>query len=285
MLVSLTMNLFPVEEAILPPTMGHYVYAAFLDILNRIDSKIADRLHSDRQCKPFTVSPLQGRFDKLGRDKILVKSGTDCWIRFTILEDDLLACMSRFFLESEFSTIRLGNNTFQITKISTDENGMNNNWSSCSTFEEILDRASPFDRLSIRFYSPTAFKIHSSEMDEQSYVFPDQLHCFQSWLRKWNALSPFPFNTDPLLDFVQKYIHFSRYSIKTKMMNFGRYKQLGFVGSCEYQFSNGKTEHNKVEILNLLKQADALACFAFYCGTGYKTTMGMGQTRKEDFAD
>jgi len=30
-----------------------------------------------------------------------------------------------------------------------------------------------------------------------------------------------------------------------------------------------------------LKQAGALANFAFYCGTGYKTTMGMGQTRRQ----
>lgn len=68
-------------------------------------------------------------------------------------------------------------------------------------------------------------------------------------------------------------------------MNFGRYKQLGFVGDCEYQFldnvsKGGSSEANR-ESQELLKQADALANFAFYCGTGYKTTMGMGQTRRQ----
>ncbi len=31
-----------------------------------------------------------------------------------------------------------------------------------------------------------------------------------------------------------------------------------------------------------LQIANCLANFAFYCGTGYKTTMGMGQTRRVD---
>ena len=33
---------------------------------------------------------------------------------------------------------------------------------------------------------------------------------------------------------------------------------------------------------NMLRVTNCLADFAFYCGTGYKTTMGMGQTRRVD---
>ena len=87
MLASITVYLFPVEKALLPPTMGHYIHAAFLDISRQMDDKIAERLHEDLPYKPFTVSPLQGRFDKQGKGRISIRAGTECWIRFTILED------------------------------------------------------------------------------------------------------------------------------------------------------------------------------------------------------
>jgi CRISPR-associated endoribonuclease Cas6 len=286
MLASLTVHLFPVENSILPPTMGHYIYAAFLDILRQVNTKIAERLHVDQPCKPFTVSPLQGKFDKRGKGKVFIRAGAECWTRFTILDDDLLATVADFFLESKSSLLRLGNNIFQITRVAANGDSTDRSWSACTTFEEIFDCASPFDKLSFRFYSPTAFKVHDRETrGTQNYVFPDPLHCFQSWSRKWNALSPIPIDEDALLDFVQRHIRFSRYSIKTRIMNFGGYKQLGFVGDCNYQFVSsvftpgpGKTNRKPQEPL---KQADALANFAFYCGTGYKTTMGMGQTRRQ----
>ena len=51
----------------------------------------------------------------------------------------------------------------------------------------------------------------------------------------------------------------------------GKYKIIGFKGNCLYQVDiNTESEKN-----NKLK---ALLLFSEYCGTGYKTTMGMGQT-------
>jgi CRISPR-associated endoribonuclease Cas6 len=289
MLASLTVYLFPVEKAILPPTMGHYIHAAFLDIARQMDSKIAERLHLNQPYKPFTVSPLQGKFDKQGKGKLFIRAGTECWVRFTIMDDYLLSAVVKFFTEGESSMLRLGDSMFQVTKVTTNGGGTDGNWSACTTFEELFDNASPSDKLNVRFYSPTAFKVHNGNTNSaQSHVFPDPLHCFQSWLRKWNALSAIQIDEDPLLSFVQQYIQFSRYSVKTRIMNFGGYKQLGFVGDCEYRFvgnSHGtRTGSPNGESKELLKQAEALASFAFYCGTGYKTTMGMGQTRKQDSA-
>lgn len=289
MLASLTAHLFPVKEAILPPTMGHYVHAAFLDILRQVDSKVAEGMHLEQSYKPFTVSPLQGRFDKQGKERVLIRAGTECWVRFTILDDILLSTVAKFFLENESTLLRLGNNIFQITKVTTNGNNTNENWSACTTFEEILDYASPFDKLKVRFYSPTAFRVHDrTTRGTQNHVLPDPLHCFQNWLKKWDALSSVPIDEDALLDFVQRHIRFSRYSIKTRIMNFGGYKQLGFVGDCEYRFVNdistGRSNRVNKGSQELLKQADALANFAFYCGTGYKTTMGMGQTRRQRLA-
>ena len=288
MLTSIIVHLFPVKKATLPPTMGHYIHAALLDILRRVDTEIAEQLHLDQPYKPFTVSPLQGRFDKPAKGRLAVRAGAECWIRFTILDDALLAAIVRFFLEDKSSMLRLCNNIFQITKVTTNGNGTNGDWSACTTFEEIFDCASPFDRLNIRFYSPTTFRVRDRTMSgSQNYIFPDPLHCFQSWLRNWNARSPIHVDEDILLDFVHRHIRSSRYSIRTRMMNFSGYKQLGFVGNCEYQFaeniSTSRLDRTNESLSGMLKQINALANFAFYCGTGYKTTMGMGQTRREEF--
>lgn len=267
--------------------MGHYIHAAFLDISRQMDNEMAKRLHTDQPHKPFTVSPLQGKFDKQGKGKISIRAGTECWVRFTILDDYLLSAVIRFFLEGKSSTIRLGDNMFQITEVTTEGNNTNRHWSACTTFEEILDSSSPFDKLNIRFYSPTVFKVHNQGTShDQNYIFPDPLHCFQSWLGKWNALSDIQVDRDTFMGFVQEHIQFSRYSIKTRIMNFGGYKQLGFVGDCEYRFVNNTSRGGSNSVngrwKDLLKQAEALAKFAFYSGTGYKTTMGMGQTRQQD---
>ena len=37
-----------------------------------------------------------------------------------------------------------------------------------------------------------------------------------------------------------------------------------------------------MENTEMLRLVNLLADFAFYCGTGYKTTMGMGQTRRQE---
>lgn len=286
MLASLTVHLFPVENAILPPTMGHYVHAAFLDISRQIDTEIAEKLHQNLPCKPFTVSPLQGRFDKQEKGKLFIRAGTECWMRFTIMDDSLLSVVNRFFLEGKSSEIRLGSNIFQVTKVTA--NRVDGDWSACTTFEELVDGASEFDKLSIRFYSPTAFKEQNGTSNGgQNYVLPDPAHCFQSWARKWNMLSPIQIDEEALLDFARNHIRFSRYSIKTRIMNFGGYTQLGFMGDCEYQlvddiFSDGADGKNNGKLREMVRQADALARFAFYSGTGYKTTMGMGQTRKQN---
>lgn len=281
MLTSLTVYLFPVEDAILPPTMGHYIHAAFLNIAREMDSKIAEQLHEEQSCKPFTVSPLQGKFGKQGKDRILIRAGTECWVRFTVLDDYLLSAIVRFFAEGDSTMLCLGGQYFQVTRVAANEGGVDSNWSACTTFEELMDRASSFNKLNIRFYSPTAFKVHNRGINgAQNHVFPDAPHCFHSWVRKWNALSAIKVNEAALMTFVQENIHFSRYSIKTKIMNFGGYKQLGFVGDCEYRLVNG----NGAGKSGLLKHAEALANFAFYCGTGYKTTMGMGQTRMQECA-
>jgi CRISPR-associated endoribonuclease Cas6 len=65
----------------------------------------------------------------------------------------------------------------------------------------------------------------------------------------------------------------ARYKIETRMLDFGRYRQVGFVGEVEFLLKKSGDDITK-KIFHLL------ATFSFYSGVGYKTTMGMGQAKK-----
>jgi CRISPR-associated endoribonuclease Cas6 len=65
----------------------------------------------------------------------------------------------------------------------------------------------------------------------------------------------------------------TRYRLESKIWDFGSYQEVGFTGVCRFEIEKN-VSNDKVVILN------ALADFAQFCGTGAKTTMGMGQTRR-----
>ncbi|MFC2059912.1 CRISPR system precrRNA processing endoribonuclease RAMP protein Cas6 [Chloroflexota bacterium] len=53
----------------------------------------------------------------------------------------------------------------------------------------------------------------------------------------------------------------------------GTYSELGFTGQVKWKASN--------TYYALLRQVNALVNYAVYCGTGMKTTLGMGQSRRD----
>ena len=53
-----------------------------------------------------------------------------------------------------------------------------------------------------------------------------------------------------------------------------RSKGMGFVGRAFFEVAPKAGE-------DLARRVNALADFAFFCGTGKKTTMGMGQTVRD----
>lgn len=65
----------------------------------------------------------------------------------------------------------------------------------------------------------------------------------------------------------------SRYKLQTRILHFINYQEVGFEGECSFEITDDTDEER-------LKWLNTLADFAFYCGTGAKTTMGMGQTRR-----
>jgi len=104
-------------------------------------------------------------------------------------------------------------------------------------------------------------------------LFPQPGLVWESWARKWNALAPEGLAIDShTLSQATSRVLVADYNLRTSTLDYGRFPQKGFVGWVRYEMRDVAEAH--------LKHMHALADFAFYSGTGYKTAMGMGQTRK-----
>jgi len=274
--ISTLISLIPETDVTLRPTMGHHAHAAFLSILKQSDPEIAEAVHAPAAQKPFTVSPLIGKMEKRGNLRY-IPAGAECRLRFTFLNDELFQHFGKAFLTLTMPPIRLGDAVFQVRQMvshATEERS----WSKSETYAELVASVKTDTRMSFRFYSPTAFRgmtPRGQKTRQDAYL--DLVRCYQSWVNKWNAFAPMEFDKAEILAFVREYIQLTSVATETKKLNFGKHTEFGSVGTCAYVFY---PEDSLDE--NLLRAANCLADFAFYCGTGYKTTMGMGQTRRVD---
>lgn len=267
-LLSLVLELEPRDKLQNPTSLGRASHAGFLGFISRIDPSQGKRLHS-AEVKPFTLAILPAPHPgKKGRNRLC--QGT-IHLRLTSLERDLSTFL--WSLEpADIGTIRLLSTeceVIQVVKCSNDP------WAGQSSFAELHNNGLVKARESVNligldFLSPVAFRMAESRL---SMPLPWPRLVFQSLAARWNAFSPIPLEIDwPAFD---RQISVARHRLETRMLDFGRYRQVGFVGECWYLI-------DRKAGFRLLQALHTLADFAFYAGVGAKTTMGMGLVRRID---
>ena len=277
--ISTVIHLIPPEDVTLRPTMGHHAHAAFLSLLRMSNPEKAAEVHATSRQKPFTVSPLIGNGERRG-NFLRIRAGNRMLAPVHIPRRRTFRPLRQCVLDTGLPVHPSWGATFQLSRLVTSGGTETKDWSGAKTYEELIESAGTDARMRVRFHSPTAFRELSprgQKTRNQPHI--DLVRCYQSWVNKWNAFAPMQIDKQPLLDFVARYAGLTAVESKSRMLDFGKHKAIGFVGSCAYQFfvecqSDGK------ENAEMLRLANLLADFAFYCGTGYKTTMGMGQTRR-----
>ena len=274
--ISTLLSLIPETDVTLRPTMGHHAHAAFLAILRKNNPEIAEKLHAQSAQKPFTVSPLIAKAEKHD-NRLHISAGTECKLRFTFLDDELFTHFGKAFLTLTMPPIRLGEAVFQVRQMvshATEERS----WGKSETYAELVQSAKTDTQMSFRFYSPTAFRgMTPRGQKTRKEANLDLIRCYQSWVNKWNAFSPIKLDRAEILTFVREYIQLTSVATETKKLNFPKHTEFGWIGTCAFIFYPEDSLDPE-----LLRVVNCLAAFAFYCGTGYKTTMGMGQTRRID---
>ena len=266
MLYSVVLKLRAEEDAALSPTQGYHGYALFLSLLDSVAPDLAREVHSAEKAKSVTASPIWSKSLRGRGEEMKVSKGTECWLRFTLLEDKVFAGFLHSLLSGEkIKEMQLESVTFSLVEVATEPNS--SPWARFDTFHSLWDKATPQKRITLQFLSPTAFRSRS-----RNIIFPEPERVFGSYLSKWNSYSPLSFD-DSLRSEIFPHILATRYRLQSRILDFKTYKEVGFEGECAFEIKEDVPEET-------LRQVNALADFAFYAGTGAKTTMGMGQTRR-----
>lgn len=256
MLVSLVLSLEPQAEGKVPADLGRAVHAWFLDQMRRDDPALAERLHEGHALRPFTLSPLRG-----------VKGGR-CWLRITALEPR----PAEWLLKAPWpEEVGLGPMAFRLVGVTSDP--AEHPWAGRTTYRALAERRlfgteEPEARVELEFVSPTTFRTRGHHLP-----LPVPRMVFGSYREKWNTFAPLRF-PEGVLDYVEEQVVVARYRLGTRLVAFGEARFVGFVGSC--RFLALRRDPRWLRVVQLL------ADFAFYAGTGHRTTVGLGQTRRRD---
>ncbi len=267
MLVSMIVFLKPEKEATVPIELGRASHALFLSLVQRVDAALSARLHQANVLKPFTASSLHG-LEAVRKGQATLNPDKQYWLRFTTFERELSELLMEHIAPQLSKEITLSETRFEVAGFTWDS--QKHPWAGRTTFEalagkHLLGAAEPASRVALRFASPTTFRSAG-----RNVPLPLPGLVFDSYLQKWNAVSS-AYLSPEVKRFAEECMVISRYRLETRLVEFGPARQVGFVGQCHYIVL--RQDEYWSRLVNLL------AAFAFYCGTGYRTTTGLGQTK------
>jgi CRISPR-associated endoribonuclease Cas6 len=285
MLVSWVITLQPEEAVTVPIDLGRATQAWFLTQVQQADPALAQRLHEPNAPKPFTVSALRGTGPG-SQGQVVLKPEREYWLRATSFEPELSQRLLEEVVPALPDQVRLAGTAFALKKATC--NPGEHPWAGQTTFEalaqeHLLGAREPDRKLTLRFASPTTFRRTRGETsltDDQGRAYQVAGHnvalplpglVFDSYLQRWNAFAPVALHPD-VKRYAEECVAISRYRLQTVLVEFGAARHVGFAGRC--QFIALVRDPYWLRLLNLL------AAFAFYAGTGHKTTRGLGQTRR-----
>jgi CRISPR-associated endoribonuclease Cas6 len=258
------------------------LHAWFLDQVRQVDPQLSAILHDASTEKAFTLSELQGEY--LSRNgQHYLEAGTFYQWRITALSGQVVKWLADW-LDNLPVAIALQDMTLmiqraEITDLPTtykrlwaDANLMLKARSEGYQAYDLNHGSFQLQPLSFQlsFLSPTSFRRKSHH-----FPLPLPFNVFHSYLRRWNIFAQFKFDADLFLAWIEESVLIQRHRLESVQVLAGKSGAVtGFTGAVEYRISPKASLEREYEQLFF-----ALAQLAVYCGTGHKTTFGLGQTR------
>jgi CRISPR-associated endoribonuclease Cas6 len=269
---SILINSYPKTDVSVGHVQGPAIQAMFLSVFQQIDPNMSAHLHDEPGYRPFTLSPL-GIYEKVSRFQgfwlphgQILHSRTACYLRITLLEDDLFSIFRRYFLEKSEPSFMLGGAEFAITDVLySSDNG--NAWGCYLSYPALIDRAFQQRRkLKLRFLTPTSFSQGKTDLP-----LPLPRLVFRSYMKRFEQFYQVAFLSD-FEELVDYYVGIANLKqIRTAVIKTKHVSLIGFTGDVVFMI-HPQTPPDLTFQLNLLAE------YAFFCGTGKKTVLGMGQT-------
>jgi len=132
-----------------------------------------------------------------------------------------------------------------------------------------LMNAKPQSKYRFQFDTPTTFR-----QGKLSSPMPDPYLCVQSWWTRWIQFAPAEHQINAAaMDVAYAHLAISHFNMGSQTWVDGHRRYVGGVGRMSFHVLRAR------QLADEWWQAlAALVAFGPFCGTGYKTTMGMGQT-------
>ncbi|PSN13072.1 CRISPR-associated endoribonuclease Cas6 [filamentous cyanobacterium CCT1] len=257
--VSLRFDLVADNAYELYPQYTIGLHAWFLQQIQDFDPALSAQLHDGETDKAFNISGLSGQFSTQSRSLQLQGGKTYQW-HVNGLTKPVVAGLARW-LKQLPEVVALKNAPLTIRRVS---------YAQEPTTYAKLAAVEPGRSLSLTFVSPTSFRRKGHHLP-----LPWPRNVFHSYLRRWNEFANRPVDQDYFLDWVDDHVVFQRHELASEKIAAGKRGSVtGFTGAVTYGLAGKAAENAEFEQLFY-----TLGHYAPYCGTGHKTTFGLGQTR------
>jgi len=269
MLLAAVIAVRPVEPASAPAALGRAVHAWFLDRLREVDASLARRLHESDGPRPFTASNLWGTKRARG-GRVALDPERPCWLRLTGLTEEISGAIERA-LPAVGEALTLAGVPLRVTEIATETE--QHPWAGRADYADLVQRYTLSagrrpQGVTLRFSSPTLFRSGGRDVP-----LPLPHLVFHGYLRKWNTFSPLAL-PEEAKRYAEECVALGRFKVRSHLVSFeqgDKGAHVGFTGEVRFRFLVGDGYWTRVMTL--------LAGYAFWAGTGYRTTAGLGQTQ------
>jgi len=261
-IVSITLTLRAIADVSLSPNYTTAFHAWFLHQVRDSDPELSAYLHDGQSEKAFAISPLNGNLELIANTFLAKADSIYTWT-ISALSKALCAWLKTWY-GNHPETINLYNGNFAIAQIDINQPATtyNNLWS---------DSSNPESMFTLAFLTPTCFRSKNHHLP-----LPIPANIFHSYLRRWNDFAPEAFPQEEFLAWIEQVVYITNYDLDcTKVAVAKQGYVTGFTGTVEFAIDLKASRNSDFERL-----LSALIKLAIYCGTGHKTTFGLGQTRQ-----
>jgi len=254
---AISIELEAIRDGELPWGNSIYLHGMLFSLIKENNEELSETLHELKTAKPFTISNISGKNPAKGLLKI--HAGHKYTVRLTFLKDEVFiaAFETIYKYYQQQRQVNVSKIPMYIKKIMNE---------STESYENLINRELNKNTIELTFLSPTCFKVEG-----RNYILPDTKLVLKSYFDKWNFFSKYKISNEELHTITSN-CYLTKHKLQSAYIDFTRYQFFGFIGSCTYTIE--KTKLNNVDMNRLAWMLG----FSKYCGTGYKTTMGMGQT-------
>ena len=261
-LVSLVFDLEATDSTALYSQYTIGLHAWFLDQVRQINPTLSAYLHDSESEKPFSISALEGQLLPTGKQLQLQANQIYRW-QINAISQPVVQFLSQWLIQPP-TTLKLRDACLQIKQISIVH--------SPTTYNQLLQSSINHKNINLSFISPTSFRRKGHH-----FPLPVPFNLFHSYLRRWNDFSGIPIEQDAFLEWIDENVIIHQHHLESVKVAAGKRGSVtGFTGAISLGLS--KSALANIEFTQLFY---ALVQLAPYCGTGHKTTFGLGQTRLE----